>query len=612
MADEIVDEPLLRLDGRHVWNFWQNQEEVYELPYERRLTCYWNRIDQVSHPDILPLLHEAGFGYVSMIIQGAKLNLSLISALVERWRPETHTFHLPSGEATITLQDVAYQLGLPVEGHAITGKAEDNWFLLGRELLGVDPVDLDGGRVLITWLDEHFTDLPNNASIQLKEQFARAHILRVIGGILMSDKSRNKVHLMWLRHLRVLSDVGKFSWGSAVLAYLFRELCKEIDPSKHVIGGCLLLLQSWAWFRMPFIRPTLHQPTPYIFPLIRRWIAPLSHVGLPDCQRDFRLLIDKNDEFVWTPYDDTEISRCVPQPIFQGAQVWMSMVPLINYVVIEWHPVDRVLRQFNYVQPIPQQPINLDSLHCLTRQGKTNVNWRSHHSSWIMQWADRYSRRPDYQPFETYSVTYGYFDWYVANGKSHILIPAERQRELYARPQNRPPTRRAQLATPRRRQGNNTGESSTAPPQPQPPVADPSTPIAPHAFSAFQHMGSPSEGFFTNIVHPYMLIYGTPTQHHYDPHCRWRRIPIFGSSLIHHHITYFILVVLVGHVMARVRLEGLLLQTMMRTTNPLKKKNLYLDEIQIGIAVHQDVVLVVIDIIRLFLSTYVSLSSILV
>ncbi|KAL4326101.1 hypothetical protein GQ457_11G020720 [Hibiscus cannabinus] len=231
-------------------------------------------------------------------MQGAKLNPSLISALVERWRPETHTFHLPSGKATITLQDVSYHLGLPIEGYPITEKAQDNWFLLGRKLLGVDLVDLDGGREHISWLDQKFSNLSANTSTLIKEQFANAHILRVIGGILMPDKSRNKVHLMWLHHLQDFSEAGKFSWGSAMLTYLFRDLCKAIDLGKHAIGGCLLFLQSWAWFRMSFLRPTLQQQTPYVFPLIRRWSSPLTHVGLPDCQRDFRLLIDKNDEVI--------------------------------------------------------------------------------------------------------------------------------------------------------------------------------------------------------------------------------------------------------------------------------------------------------------------------
>ena len=44
---------------------------------------------------------------------------SLLSALADRWRPETHTFHFRWGEMTVTLQDVACLLGLPLAGAAI-------------------------------------------------------------------------------------------------------------------------------------------------------------------------------------------------------------------------------------------------------------------------------------------------------------------------------------------------------------------------------------------------------------------------------------------------------------------------------------------------------------
>jgi hypothetical protein len=47
------------------------------------------------------------------------VDASLLSALVDRWRPETHTFHLPCGEMAPTLQDVAYLLGLPLRGLAV-------------------------------------------------------------------------------------------------------------------------------------------------------------------------------------------------------------------------------------------------------------------------------------------------------------------------------------------------------------------------------------------------------------------------------------------------------------------------------------------------------------
>ena len=46
--------------------------------------------------------------------------LDKASALVDRWRPETHKFHLPVGEMTSTLQDVSMLLGLPFVGARCT------------------------------------------------------------------------------------------------------------------------------------------------------------------------------------------------------------------------------------------------------------------------------------------------------------------------------------------------------------------------------------------------------------------------------------------------------------------------------------------------------------
>ena len=85
-----------------------------------------------------PYIIRSGF-YGVYRIGHITLDWGLITSLVESWCLETHTFHLPIGDMTITLQDVAIILGLRIHEHPITDTCDIDWSLLCYELLGVTP-----------------------------------------------------------------------------------------------------------------------------------------------------------------------------------------------------------------------------------------------------------------------------------------------------------------------------------------------------------------------------------------------------------------------------------------------------------------------------------------
>lgn len=211
--------------------------------------------DDLPHA-IVPYLQQAGFYGVARL-GFIQIDHHLISAFVERWRPETHTFHVPQGECTITLQDVSVLMGLPIDGLSITGLTLNDWAGLCGQLLGVIPPPnaMYGARLSMAWLDDQFKELPKNASDVMVQQFARAYILRLIGGLLFVDKSSRFVHLIYLPLLEDFQVAGSYSWGSACLAFLYREMCKASDYDTKEIGGACVLLQLWVWERFPHIAP---------------------------------------------------------------------------------------------------------------------------------------------------------------------------------------------------------------------------------------------------------------------------------------------------------------------------------------------------------------------
>ncbi|MBA0624654.1 hypothetical protein Godav_009969 [Gossypium davidsonii] len=104
-------------------------------------------------PLIENYFREAGFWHVANIGRGYKLDPKLISAFVERWIPEMHTFHLPCRDCTISLEDVQLQLGLPVDESLLTESAQStDWGAICYDLLGAILDNIYGGRIEMGWL----------------------------------------------------------------------------------------------------------------------------------------------------------------------------------------------------------------------------------------------------------------------------------------------------------------------------------------------------------------------------------------------------------------------------------------------------------------------------
>ncbi|KAG8492841.1 hypothetical protein CXB51_010076 [Gossypium anomalum] len=272
-------------------------------------------------PLIENYLREAGFWHVATIGRGSKLDPKLISALIERWRPEAHTFHLPCGECTITLADLHLQLGLSVDGYAVTGFASStDWGAVWYELLGAIPDNINEGRIEIGWLRDTFLEPDNDLTELERIRYARTYILEMIGGNVRGDATEQSQNRRLPIIIAIMGTVSLFIFMSSSRPPIYISTNNEVEPFGELCRNTYLSRRYTA-----SIRPTIG-------------------------------------------------SRIIPGEFLQNPNVWHVEVPLVNYATMEMHQSDRVLRQFGFRQPILVAPEVFDDEH--------KVDLRQLHTDW--------------------------------------------------------------------------------------------------------------------------------------------------------------------------------------------------------------------------------------
>ncbi|CAJ2632042.1 unnamed protein product [Trifolium pratense] len=164
-----IDTSLLTRYEHHVArHVWFGQERVEGDKIELRIVSLGRKLaDRIPdhHPQVIQgWLNISGLCW----LERTSLKFTdpqLISAFVERWHPETSSFHMPFGEMTITLDDVACLLHLPVRGQFYTpvSVSQEQAAELAVELLGEEyefalreTVAQRGGYFSQQWLYESY------------------------------------------------------------------------------------------------------------------------------------------------------------------------------------------------------------------------------------------------------------------------------------------------------------------------------------------------------------------------------------------------------------------------------------------------------------------------
>ncbi|KAJ3700723.1 hypothetical protein LUZ61_004428 [Rhynchospora tenuis] len=361
---------------------------------------------------IQPILSRFGLDHIARL-GSMRIDWPLITALVERWRRETHTFHLPIGEMTPTLEDVCYLLGLPVDGEPITEISDDNWSGEVVEVFGEDDWDTFPPRRLPgtyhlnpEWLRRIFLPanlvgnpdvrpvLAPNSPPELVTRYAQAFMLDLFGSVMFPDHS-GYLYSMFLPIIKDVDNPPQLSWATGMLAYLYRGLCHGSTRKTKEIAIPCLFLQIWAWTRFPIGRPQARYFEDGLGerPFGVRWVGEHHFGDVPRgsvaaYRRQFEEL--RQGEVNWTPYEDLEdqLPELCRAP--NNKELFFYKGPLIWFWIVEGYTTRRVMRQFHKLQTVPPPLLTVeDNFHEIKHSGLSNDDWELVHAESIETWAAR-------------------------------------------------------------------------------------------------------------------------------------------------------------------------------------------------------------------------------
>ena len=145
-------------------------------------------------------------------------------------------------------------LALPIDGRPICFSTNsEGWRANMEAMIGASPelnADPKKNRTpagaTFKWIRLNFSHCPDDANEDLIQRYARVYVWYVISRSLFADGSGRTAPWMWLKALS--SFESNLSWGSAALAYLYRQVIHYTLLSIYHLSNKFLIVMCLSIF----------------------------------------------------------------------------------------------------------------------------------------------------------------------------------------------------------------------------------------------------------------------------------------------------------------------------------------------------------------------------
>ncbi|KAK1612457.1 hypothetical protein QYE76_036130 [Lolium multiflorum] len=330
--------------------------------------------------------------------------------------------------------------------------SSDGWRGQMQDLIGMAPPAPENPKerapagAPFAWIRTNFGQPPpEDANEDTIRTYTRVYLWYMISRTLFADSGGKLAHWCWLKALTVLER--RWSWGTAALAYLYRQLdeaCRRTGSGG--IGGCLLLLSVWSWDRLSVGRPRVltERPWPHYRNNLDReptWAFLWDNVSemTSDPKIMYRQYTEELDTLTaeqveWEPYGTyyrigAGMADLNPKCL-EEARFWRMRCPLICMWLVEYHQPHRVMRQFGLYQECPPQWQDTDqTLHRLDRKRQRKItNWPDHHRGHVTTFqhcleAVRNAGHVEIVPHDLAAFN-NYLQWFHQSTRIELVKPA--------------------------------------------------------------------------------------------------------------------------------------------------------------------------------------------